>query len=83
MTVMKLTDLISLISFLRDGKRLEKAAFSPDLIDDLMARCWEMEPSDRPTFDELERALGNMLEENVQQHYLQMNDNPYFNKKQQ
>ena len=76
MTVTKMVDLNRLISFLRDGKRLEKPAFSPDLIDELMSRCWEMEPGGRPTFDELERELGNMLEENVKQHYLQMNDNP-------
>ncbi len=46
--------------------------FSPDSIGDLMDRCWEKEPSDRPVFNELERRLGDMLEENVQQHYLKM-----------
>ena len=78
---MKMADLYRLIRFLRDGKRLEKAAFSPDSIGDLMARCWEKEPGGSPTFNDLERELGNMSEESVQQHYLQINNNPYFNKK--
>ncbi len=44
----------------------------PDLICSLIAHCWEKEPSDRPTFNELEIELGNMLKENqnFQQHYL-------------
>ena len=53
--------------------------FSPDSIGDLMDRCWEKEPSDRPTFNELKEKLGDMLEENVQQHYLKMNNDPFFN----
>jgi len=48
--------------------------FSPDSIGDLMDRCWEKEPSDRPTFNELKEKLGDMLEENVQQHYLKMDN---------
>ncbi len=58
--------MTDLIRFLRDGQRLELPALSPDFIGDLMARCWEKEPGDRPTFNELERAIGNMLEEDVQ-----------------
>ena len=61
-----ITTLTDLIRFLRDGQRLELPALSPDFIGDLMARCWEKEPGDRPTFNELERAIGNMLEEDVQ-----------------
>ena len=63
-----------LVRFLREGKRLEVPAFAPYLVADLMTRCWEKEPGDRPTFSHLENELGNMLEENVRHLYLKMND---------
>lgn len=68
-----------LIHFLRDGQRLQMPVFSPDFIGGLMNRCWAKEPGDRPTFSELERELGNMLEEEVKQYFLKMNDFPYLN----
>ena len=73
-SVLEITSLKDLIHFIREGQRLEMPVFSPDSIGDLMDRCWEKEPSDRPTFNELKEKLGDMLEENVQQHYLKMDN---------
>ena len=73
-----MSTLDDLIHFLRDGQRLEKPALSPELVGDLMARCWEKEPGDRPTFNELERALGSMLEADIKHNYLKMNNDPYY-----
>ncbi len=69
MAVMKMADLIRLIRFLRDGKKLEKPAFrlQSASIGELMERCWEKEPGDRPIFNDLERELGNTLEESIQE----------------
>jgi len=67
-----ITVLKDLIQFLCDGNRMEMPTLGPDLICDIMARCWEKEPGDRPTFNELKIELKNMLKENMifQQHHL-------------
>jgi len=67
-------ELKDLVDFLREGKRLEVPVFAPYLVADLMVRCWEKEPGDRPTFSHLEKELGNMLEENVRHLYLKIYD---------
>lgn len=71
-SVSDITALKDLIQFLCDGHRMEMPTLGPDLISGLMAHCWEKEPSDRPTFNELEIEFKNMLKENqnFQQHYL-------------
>ena len=63
-----------MIGSLRNGERLEKPSFMPNAMGDIMAKCWANDPKKRPTFTQLERELGFMLEDDVQNHYLKMND---------
>ena len=62
------------MDFLRNGERLEKPLLMPNCMSDIMARCWENDPKKRHTFSQLVRELGFMLEDDVQNHYLKMND---------
>ena len=65
-----------LIDSLQRGERLEKPLFIPDPVGDIMVKCWENDPKKRPTFSQLERELGVMMEEDMQNEYLKMNE-PY------
>lgn len=76
-----------IVSFLREGRRLEVPVFAPPLVADLMVSCWEEEPGDRPTFSYLEEQLGSMLARDVRQLYLKIFENPlqvrYYNENQE
>ena len=78
-SVSDITVLKDLIQFLSDGHRMEMPILGPDLICNIMAHCWEKEPGDRPTFNELKIELKNMLKENLifQQQY-HLNGSWYF-----
>lgn len=73
-----------LIQYFNSGKRLGKPTFAPNVVGALMAQCWEKEPNARPSFSELEIALGSMLEATVLHQYLKLdnvdrpNDIPNF-----
>ncbi|XP_046746504.1 uncharacterized protein LOC124411449 [Diprion similis] len=54
------------------GYRMERPKYSPETIYRTMLQCWEADPSKRPTFVELERSVGNLMEENVKMHYIQL-----------
>ena len=72
----EVTVLKDLIRLLLRGERLEKPSFMPDSLNDIMVKCWENDPKKRPTFSQLEEELGSLLGDDVQNHYLKMND-PY------
>ena len=63
-----------LVQYFNDGKRLGKPTFAPNVVGALMAQCWEKEPNARPSFSELEMALGNMLEATVLHQYFKLNN---------
>ena len=54
-----------LIHRLLDGYRMEKPEFASHEISQLMNDCWKVEPSERPTFNQLESKLNNHLDEIV------------------
>ena len=47
---------------LEDGYRMEKPEFMPQDIGRLMAKCWKLEPHQRPTFSLLTESLGVFME---------------------
>lgn len=65
-------------TFLRQEKRLKKPSVMPRSVGDVMAKCWVSDPKERPNFAQLETELGNMLEEDVQNHFLRLMDRPYY-----
>ena len=38
-----------------------------------MLECWELEPAQRPSFKELKKVFENMIEENPDFEYLDLN----------
>lgn len=61
-----------MIEFLRNNKRLEKPLFMPNPVSELMMKCWETDPKERPNFSQVETELGDMLEDDVQNHFLRL-----------
>ena len=43
--------------FLESGRRLEKSEFMSSEIYNIMQKCWEYKPNERPDFTELENML--------------------------
>jgi len=50
----------------------------PIPVSDLMMKCWENDPKERPDFSHLDTKLGNMVEDDVHSHFLRMMDRPYY-----
>lgn len=50
---------------LMEGYRMEKPDYSNDEVYRIMRKCWEDDPSDRPTFGELAEIFQNLLHETV------------------
>ncbi|XP_045763363.1 vascular endothelial growth factor receptor 1 isoform X3 [Maniola jurtina] len=63
----------SLVQWLSDGHRLEKPQYADDRLYDVMMRCWEQKPTARPNFSQLQEILGSFLEDNVRNHYVDLN----------
>ncbi|KAL3613031.1 hypothetical protein CASFOL_043128 [Castilleja foliolosa] len=62
-----------LLSWLSDGHRLEKPAHADDRLYDVMRSCWLEKPTTRPSFTYLQEILGSFLEDNVRNHYVDLN----------
>ncbi|KAK0183116.1 hypothetical protein PV327_001186 [Microctonus hyperodae] len=60
-----------------EGYRMEKPKFSTDEIYDIMLQCWKSKPTLRPSFTDLVQSIGNLLDESVKMHYLDLNT-PYM-----
>lgn len=54
-----------LIKKLQDGYRMGKPEFASQEIYDMMMNCWNFVPETRPTFDELEKRLGGLMQDAV------------------
>lgn len=65
------------IGLLQDGYRMEKPRFASDEMYKVMQATWRDDPDDRPTFTQLASIMGDFLEENVKQYYLDLNE-PYL-----
>ncbi|CAH1956241.1 unnamed protein product [Acanthoscelides obtectus] len=60
-----------------DGYRMEAPEYSPKEIYRLMSECWLTNPLSRPSFGKLSETLGNLLEDTLRKHYVDLND-PYL-----
>ncbi|CAH0721653.1 unnamed protein product, partial [Brenthis ino] len=67
----------SLVQWLTDGHRLAKPQYADDRLYDVMLRCWQQKPTARPNFSQLQEILGSFLEDNVRNHYVDLNS-PYM-----
>ncbi|CAH0628823.1 unnamed protein product [Chrysodeixis includens] len=63
----------NLLQWLSDGNRLAKPVYADGRLYDVMMRCWEQKPTSRPTFSQLQEMIGGFLEDNVRNHYVDLN----------
>ncbi|XP_046978932.1 vascular endothelial growth factor receptor 1 isoform X3 [Vanessa cardui] len=63
----------SLVQWLSDGHRLDKPQYADSKLYDVMLRCWQQKPTARPNFSQLQEILGSFLEDNVRNHYVDLN----------
>ncbi|XP_068992235.1 platelet-derived growth factor receptor alpha-like [Neodiprion pinetum] len=61
---------------LAEGYRMEKPPYAPKSIYQMMLRCWNAEPSERPSFEKLTVNIAVLIEEHVKTFYLELG-NPY------
>uniref|UniRef100_A0A182JHL4 receptor protein-tyrosine kinase n=1 Tax=Anopheles atroparvus TaxID=41427 RepID=A0A182JHL4_ANOAO len=62
---------------LRDGYRMDKPQYSNQDIYDIMLNCWNVKPDSRPSFKDLKSRFNAMLPEEMQDHYMELNE-PYL-----
>ncbi|KAJ2950586.1 hypothetical protein O0L34_g8837 [Tuta absoluta] len=62
-----------LLHWLSEGHRLEKPAYADERLYDVMRSCWLEKPTTRPSFTYLQEILGSFLEDNVRNHYVDLN----------
>ncbi|CAH2092052.1 unnamed protein product [Euphydryas editha] len=67
----------NLVQWLSDGNRLDKPQYADNKLYDVMLRCWQQKPTARPNFTQLQEILGSFLEDNVRNHYVDLNS-PYM-----
>ncbi|KAJ3659798.1 hypothetical protein Zmor_011468 [Zophobas morio] len=58
---------------LLDGYRMKAPQFANDEIYEIMLHCWDAEPSMRPSFTQLARKIGSVLDQQIVEHYIDMN----------
>jgi len=68
--LIEVTILKDLIRLLRSGERLEKPSLMPDPVSQVMVKCWENDPKKRLSFSQLDREVGSMLGNDIQNQYL-------------
>lgn len=51
-----------LIERLRNGYRMAKPEYATNVIGQIMAECWNVDPNQRPTFSQLVMALSSQLD---------------------
>uniref|UniRef100_A0A914C2M5 Protein kinase domain-containing protein n=1 Tax=Acrobeloides nanus TaxID=290746 RepID=A0A914C2M5_9BILA len=68
-TPYKNVENMKMLLHLIDGKRLEKPDLCSEQLYDLMRACWNADPTNRPSFEEIRGKLSNLIEENSQDDY--------------
>ncbi|XP_046850980.1 fibroblast growth factor receptor 4-like [Xenia sp. Carnegie-2017] len=66
--------LEQLFDFLKNGYRMEPPVNCPQELYDLLMKCWNEEPYDRPTFTELVEELDDMLSKMTDEQYLDIGE---------
>ncbi|XP_033216141.1 vascular endothelial growth factor receptor 1 isoform X3 [Belonocnema kinseyi] len=59
-----------------EGYRMELPEYATQDIYDIMLKCWKAKPTLRPSFSYLVESIGELLEESVKMHYVDLNT-PY------
>ncbi|XP_055382756.1 vascular endothelial growth factor receptor 2-like isoform X2 [Condylostylus longicornis] len=62
---------------LKSGYRMEKPEYANQELYDIMMKCWQEAPEDRPKFSVLENNFEKFLEDDIYTHYIHMNE-PYL-----
>lgn len=58
---------------IQNGYRMEKPNFAPNELGNIMASCWKLDPSERPTFCQLEDIIKKQLESSICDYYVELN----------
>ncbi|VDH95157.1 FMS-like tyrosine kinase 1 [Mytilus galloprovincialis] len=66
------------IKLLKDGYVMEKPEYSSDELYKVMKATWRTEPDERPTFTQLACQMGDLLEADVKQYYLNLYTSNYL-----
>ena len=64
-----------LISQLISGYRLKEPDYMPNKISQLMTECWKVDPNARPSFQQLEDKLSDLLDVSVRSDFRNQSDN--------
>lgn len=67
----------SLIRHLETGHRMTSPQDAPKIVAKIMNDCWKSDSAQRPSFNQLERRLGDLLEPFIRHHYIELNE-PYI-----
>ena len=54
-----------IVPYLNDGERMKKPDICPDKVYEIMSKCWEYNPDDRPDFEELVATFTMYIEDEV------------------
>ncbi|XP_070197550.1 vascular endothelial growth factor receptor 1-like [Littorina saxatilis] len=65
------------IGLLKTGYRMDKPKFASEDVYKVMMQTWDADPDKRPTFGDLVSIMGDFLEANVKQYYLDLSS-PYI-----
>ncbi|CAG0888866.1 unnamed protein product [Darwinula stevensoni] len=60
-----------LVRLLQTGYRMEAPRFADHHFYEIMRKCWDEDPSNRPTFHALSACFGEMLPESERLHYME------------
>ncbi|CAG7717465.1 unnamed protein product [Allacma fusca] len=61
-------------NLLYGGFRMNKPEFASSEIYELMNKCWNIIPEDRPTFASIADDLGDMCDQSLREHYIALNE---------
>ncbi|XP_076330716.1 hepatocyte growth factor receptor-like [Tachypleus tridentatus] len=50
-----------ILNYLKSKRRMPQPSYCPDLLYDIMKRCWSEEPKDRPSFGEVVEEVRNVI----------------------
>ncbi|XP_058810705.1 vascular endothelial growth factor receptor 1 isoform X2 [Phymastichus coffea] len=56
-----------------EGYRMEQPKYATKDLYNIMLQCWKAKPTLRPSFSELVEDIGELLEEGVKKHYVELN----------
>ncbi|XP_077977340.1 hepatocyte growth factor receptor-like [Glandiceps talaboti] len=68
-------------NYLEKGKRLPQPAYAPDVLYELLLKCWHQDPSQRPDFSDICQQLQDLLsngEQDDENYYLQLVQSPHY-----